>query len=76
VSGPLLLQYPLYGGLVGLLGYHVTRDGKPLQTLLAEALVHGAADTSLEAAALELLPNVRGAFCLTFMDENTLYAAR
>ena len=25
---------------------------------------------------MELLPTVRGAFCLTFMDENTLYAAR
>ena len=25
---------------------------------------------------MELLPAVRGAFCLTFMDENTLYAAR
>ncbi|MCB9440298.1 MAG: short-chain fatty acid transporter [Mycolicibacterium sp.] len=47
VSGPLLLQYPLYGGLVGLLGYHVTRDGKPLQTLLAEALVHGATTHTL-----------------------------
>ncbi|MBJ7386921.1 MAG: amidophosphoribosyltransferase, partial [Mycolicibacterium sp.] len=35
-----------------------------------------AADSSLEQAALELLPTVRGAFCLTFMDENTLYAAR
>ena len=49
-----------------------TTDSEILGALLA----HGAADTSLEAAALELLPNVRGAFCLTFMDENTLYAAR
>src|SRR5690606_2778195 len=31
---------------------------------------------TLEQAALELLPTARGAFCLTFMDENTLYAAR
>ena len=31
---------------------------------------------SLEAAMLEILPTLKGAFCLTFMDENTLYAAR
>jgi short-chain fatty acids transporter len=45
VSGPLLLQYPLYGGLVGLLGYLPTQAGheaKPLQTLLAQAVVSGA----------------------------------
>ncbi|HTQ18288.1 TIGR00366 family protein [Mycobacterium sp.] len=44
VSGPLLLQYPLYGGLVGLLGYLPSGPGagKPLQTVLAEALVTGA----------------------------------
>ena len=44
--------------------------------ILGALLAHGAADTSLEQAALELLPTARGAFCLTFMDENTLYAAR
>ena len=42
VSGPLLLQYPLYGGIVGLLGYLPTRSGRALQTVLAEALVRGA----------------------------------
>jgi short-chain fatty acids transporter len=42
VSGPLLLQYPLYGGIVGLLGYLPTGSGKALQTVLAEALVRGA----------------------------------
>ncbi len=47
VSGPLLLQYPLYGRLVGLLGYHAVADGKPLQTLLAEALVSGATTHTL-----------------------------
>ncbi|MGV0783232.1 amidophosphoribosyltransferase [Mycolicibacterium sp. XJ775] len=44
--------------------------------ILGALLAHGAADATLEQAALELLPTVRGAFCLTFMDENTLYAAR
>ena len=43
VSGPLLLQYPLYGGIVGLLGYLPSgSSGKPLQSVLAEALVTGA----------------------------------
>ena len=44
--------------------------------ILGALLAHGAADATLEQAAMELLPTVRGAFCLTFMDENTLYAAR
>ncbi|BBX61641.1 short-chain fatty acids transporter [Mycobacterium saskatchewanense] len=42
VSGPLLLQYPLYGGIVGLLGYLPAGSGKALQAVLAEALVRGA----------------------------------
>jgi amidophosphoribosyltransferase len=33
-------------------------------------------DLSLEAAALEVLPRLRGAFSLVFMDEHTLYASR
>ena len=33
-------------------------------------------DTSLEQRALEVLPQLRGAFCFVFMDEDTLYAAR
>lgn len=44
--------------------------------ILGALLAHGSADASLEQAALQLLPTARGAFCLTFMDENTLYAAR
>jgi amidophosphoribosyltransferase len=33
-------------------------------------------DLSVEAAALTVLPTLRGAFSLVFMDEHTLYAAR
>jgi len=44
--------------------------------ILGALLANGAADSSIEQAALEFLPTVRGAFCLVFMDENTLYAAR
>ena len=47
VSGPLLLQYPLYGGLVGLLGYMPSHGAKPLQTLLAHAVVSGATQYTL-----------------------------
>jgi short-chain fatty acids transporter len=50
VSGPLLLQYPLYGGLVGLLGYlpsQAANEAKPLQTLLAQAVVSGATQYTL-----------------------------
>ena len=47
VAGPLLLQYPLYGGLVGLLGYQATTADKPLQTLLAAAVVNGATEHTL-----------------------------
>ncbi|PXY34542.1 amidophosphoribosyltransferase [Prauserella coralliicola] len=49
-----------------------TTDSDLVSGLLAEA----AADKGIEAAAIELLPTLRGAFCLTFADENTLYAAR
>ena len=58
----------------------INTRGAPTATtdsdILGALLAHGAADTTLEQAAMELLPTVRGAFCLTFMDENTLYAAR
>ncbi|MFW0789131.1 amidophosphoribosyltransferase [Gordonia sp. CPCC 205333] len=57
-------------GLTGSAG--ATSDSDVLGALLA----HGAADRTIEQAAMEVLPTVQGAFCLTFMDENTLYAAR
>jgi len=44
--------------------------------LVAGLLAHAAADSTIEQAAMELLPTLRGAFCFTFMDERTLYAAR
>ncbi|HEX5741109.1 MAG TPA: class II glutamine amidotransferase, partial [Pilimelia sp.] len=45
-------------------------------THLITALLSSRPDLPLEAAALELLPRVRGAFSFVFMDERTLYAAR
>ncbi|MFL0580088.1 amidophosphoribosyltransferase [Dietzia sp. 179-F 9C3 NHS] len=44
--------------------------------IMATLLAHEAADGGLEEAAARLLPMFRGAYCLTFSDENTLYAAR
>jgi amidophosphoribosyltransferase len=45
-------------------------------TSLVTALLAGDPDRSLEATALDVLPELRGAFSFVFMDEHTLYAAR
>jgi amidophosphoribosyltransferase len=50
--------------------------GNTTDTALVAALLAGDPDHTLEATALEVLPMLRGAFCLVFMDEQTLYAAR
>jgi amidophosphoribosyltransferase len=60
----------------GLIGTRCPAPATTDSDILGALLAHGAADSTLEQAALELLPTVRGAFCLTFMDENTLYACR
>ena len=52
------------------------RGGNTTDTAVLTALLSGNEDSSLEATALELLPLVKGAYCLVFMDEGTLYAAR
>ncbi|MDO5736595.1 MAG: amidophosphoribosyltransferase [Propionibacteriaceae bacterium] len=44
-------------------------------TSLVTALLVSVGD-DLEAAALQVLPRLKGAFCLTFMNETTLFAAR
>ncbi len=50
--------------------------GNTTDTALITALLAGDPDRSLEATALDVLPLLRGAFSLVFMDERTLYAAR
>jgi amidophosphoribosyltransferase len=50
--------------------------GNTTDTALITALLAGDPDHTLEATAVEVLPHLRGAFCLVFMDEDTLYAAR
>src|SRR5205814_9988373 len=45
--------------------------------VLTELIVTGAAGSAgLADAAASILPRVKGAYSLVFMDENTLYAAR
>lgn len=50
--------------------------GNTTDTALVTALFAGDPDHTLEATALEVLPRLRGAFSLVWMDEHTLYAAR
>ncbi len=45
-------------------------------TSLVTALMSSFGDLPLEDVALRVLPRLVGAFCLTFMTETTLYAAR
>lgn len=56
--------------------YRSTETATSDSDVIGALLAHEAADKTLEQAALDLLPSLRGAFCLTFQDENTLYAAR
>ncbi|MFL6238295.1 MAG: amidophosphoribosyltransferase [Actinomycetes bacterium] len=52
------------------------RMGATTDSDLITSLLASHPDLSVEAAALVELPTLRGAFCLVFMDEHTLYAAR
>jgi amidophosphoribosyltransferase len=52
-------------------GMGATTDSELLTAMLAAR-----PDVSVEQAAMEVLPKLRGAFSLVFMDEHTLYAAR
>src|SRR5665811_1958975 len=52
-------------------GVEMTSDTGVMAALLASY-----PDRSVEEAALQVLPQMRGAFSLVFMDQGTLYAAR
>ncbi|MGH3714988.1 MAG: amidophosphoribosyltransferase [Micromonosporaceae bacterium] len=45
-------------------------------TALVASLLVARPDVSVQAAAMELLPTLKGAFSFVFMDDHTLYAAR
>jgi amidophosphoribosyltransferase len=51
-------------------------QGATTDSDLLTALLAASPDVSVEQAAMDVLPRLRGAFSLVFMDENTLYAAR
>jgi amidophosphoribosyltransferase len=51
-------------------------DTATTDTNLITALLASYSDRTMESACLEVLPRLRGAFSLVFMDQGTLYAAR
>jgi len=51
-------------------------QGATTDSDLLTAMLAARPDVSVEQAAMDVLPKLKGAFCLVFMDENTLYAAR
>ncbi|MDT4937899.1 MAG: amidophosphoribosyltransferase, partial [Pseudonocardiales bacterium] len=59
------------GVIGGDRGLGATTDSDLLTAMLASR-----PDVSVEQAAVEVLPKLRGAYSLVFMDEHTLYAAR
>jgi amidophosphoribosyltransferase len=58
------------------LGIADASAGATSDTALVTSLLAARPDMSVEAAALDVLPTLRGAFSFVFMDEDTLYAAR
>jgi amidophosphoribosyltransferase len=50
-----------------------TTDSDIVTTMIADAAPD---DGGIEAAAMRVLPSLRGAFCFVFMDERSVYAAR
>ncbi len=57
----------------GILG---SQFGGTTDSDLLTAMLAARPDLSVEQAAMDVLPKLRGAFSLVFMDEHTLYAAR
>jgi amidophosphoribosyltransferase len=51
-------------------------DGETSDTAIVSQMLAAHPDLSIEEAGMSVLPQLRGAFSLVFMDESTLYAAR
>jgi amidophosphoribosyltransferase len=58
------------------LGVGANASAASTDTDLVTALLASYSDRTMEQAALDVLPTIRGAFCFVFMDDGTLYAAR
>jgi amidophosphoribosyltransferase len=52
------------------------KHGASSDTDILTSMLAGYPDLTIEQAAAKILPKVKGAYSLIFMDENTLYAAR
>jgi amidophosphoribosyltransferase len=63
------------GGITHSWSHQGTHDSTN-DTSLVTALMSTYPELSIEQAAAEVLPRLKGAFSLVFMDEETLYAAR
>ena len=57
-------------------GNPIDSGGGTSDSGLLTAMLAARQDVSVEQAAMDVLPTLRGAFSLVFMDEHTLYAAR
>ncbi len=55
---------------------HKNQMDSTSDTAIITALLATSTAATLEDAAIEVLPRLRGAFCLTFMSDKVLYAAR
>ncbi|NHU85012.1 amidophosphoribosyltransferase [Kocuria sp. JC486] len=78
-NGNLTNSAELYDGLIDKSGFPSRGEmamGNTTDTALVTSLLAEHPHGSLEEAAMALLPQLVGSFCLTFMDEHTLYAAR
>jgi amidophosphoribosyltransferase len=67
-----LVNTPELAGLAGTKG-SATTDSDVVTTLIADEIAAGG---GVEEAAVRVLPSLRGAYCLVFMDERSVYAAR
>ncbi len=75
INAPQLREILLVQGGGSLPMGELTR-GNTTDTALVTALLVDHDHPTLERRALEVLPQIKGAFCFVFMDEHTLYAAR
>ncbi len=75
-TGELAARVEVLAGTNGQLDLPSYQPDASTDTDIVTALLASYPDRSLEAAALEVLPTLAGAFCFVFMDQGTLYAAR
>jgi amidophosphoribosyltransferase len=75
-TGELAARVEVLARSSGRLDLQAHQPDASTDTDVVTALLASYPDRSLEAAALEVLPTIAGAFCFVFMDQGTLYAAR